>query len=240
MKFTDKKVIRLPKRDIRPEMLRGMTLRERIESKSRVLGFKSADGDMQLYAYPTKVTPAVFSSNGDTASIDLPHSQKVVYIGDPCYTMASRHYYFYLEVMCNQINARGLFDFDLIDEQMPNHKFRFTICMALDDGTYKSIGKGGSVFDVDSGQLAVMSCQYIYHFGRQDMGLFSSYTDGDTHYPMQYNLWGEGNGGGRLDLKRLNSLGFFGEQGRSQKGFNVYLNDKHVVFGSHRIRHYMC
>ena len=233
MQFTDKEVIRLSNKDIRPEMLRGMTPDERRDSKAQVQGFKSADGDIHLYAYPTKISP-----DGDTTSIDLPHSQKTVYIGDPCYTMARRHYYFYLEVMCNQINAQGLFDFDLIDEQMPNWKFRFTVCMALDDGRYQSIGKGGSVFYVDSGQLAVMSGQYVYQFGRQSMGIFSSYTDGDTHYPVQYNLWGEGNGGGRLDLKRLNGLGFFGEQGRSQKGFNVYLNRKHVVFGSHRIRHY--
>ena len=41
MQFTDKEVIRLSNKDIRPEMLRGMTPDERRDSKAQVQGFKS-------------------------------------------------------------------------------------------------------------------------------------------------------------------------------------------------------
>ena len=66
MQFTDKEVIRLSNKDIRPEMLRGMTPDERRDSKAQVQGFKSADGDIHLYAYPTKISP-----DGETVSVDL-------------------------------------------------------------------------------------------------------------------------------------------------------------------------
>lgn len=242
MRFTDYKIIPMTRNELPLHIRRMMrsplspsTFTKQNYSKNQVQGFRSEKGDMTLLAYPTVVSP-----DGNTTSVSIPHGEKYVYIGDPCYTMSPRHYYFYLEVMCNHLNVRGLFDFDLIDERMPNRTHRFTIRNCLDDGRYKSLGKGGSHFYVDSGQIGVMSGYYVNEFGKQDMGIFSSYTDGDTYYPMQYNLWGEGNGGGRLDEKRINSFGFYGRQGRSRLGFNVYSNDTHLVFGSHRIRHYMC
>ncbi len=250
MRFTDYKIIpitnlsgrgiqkdkywdELPRRMLRSP-LNPSTFTKQNYFKDQVQGFRSEKGDMTLLAYPTVVS-------GNTTSVSIPHEEKYVYIGDPCYTMSPRHYYFYLEVMCNHLDVRGLFDFDLIDQRMPNRTHRFTIHNCLDDGRYKSVGKGGSQFLVDSGQIGVMSGYYVDQFGRQDMGIFSSYkTQDGRYYPVQYNIWGEGNGGGKLDTKEINSFGFYGRQGRSRMGFNVYSNDTHLVFGSHRIRHYMC
>jgi len=241
MQFTDYKIIPMTRNEL-PSHIRRMirsplnpsTFTKENYSKDQVQGFRSEKGDMTLLAYPTVVS-------GYTTSVSIPHGEKYVYIGDPCYTMSPRHYYFYLEVMCNHLNVRGLFDFDLIDERMPNRTHRFTIHNCLDDGRYKSVGKGGSQFLVDSGQIGVMSGYYVDQFGRQEMGIFSSYkTQDGRYYPVQYNIWGEGNGGGQLDTKEINRFGFYGRQGRSRMGFNVYSNDTHLVFGSHRIRHYMC